>query len=159
MREIPLTRGQVALVDDCDFEAVSAHKWYAQWSSNAAGYYARTNIRSQGRRKGVLLHRFILGATDPSMHVDHRNMNGLDNTRENLRTATRQQNSANRRVQSNNKSGLKGAHYNKQCDSWTASIQVDGEFRYLGMFQTAQDAHTAYSTAAQQAFGEFARTA
>ncbi len=91
---------------------------------------------------------------DLSKGIDHINCNKLDNRRENLRVATRSQNMFNRTAQRNNRSGLKGV--TKRKGKWTARIQKDGIQYDLGLFNTPEEASTAYTEAAEQLHGEFA---
>lgn len=90
----------------------------------------------------------------PSNHIDHKNLNAGDNRIENLREATNSQNGANKKARC--KSGLKGA-YKAGRGGWYSSITVGGKLVYLGMFDTPEEAHTAYVSAAKREFGEFAR--
>ena len=151
MREIPLSRGLVALVDDDDYDRVTAvGKWYA--NPNHRTFYARKNFWRQGRYIAVLMHSLITGWPSP----DHVNGNGLDNQRHNLRPATSSQNSQNRRMRSDNTSGFKGV-YLRDRGRWVASIWTAGKNRHLGLFATPEDAARAYDAAAAEIFGEFAR--
>jgi hypothetical protein len=158
LREIPLTRGQVALIDDGDYELVSRLKWYAHWSSHTKTFYARTTVLVDGKWKGLLLHRMLLGLTDSSIHADHENLDTLDNRRSNIRVATRQQNSANRRAMATSKHGFKGVRWRKDRKRWIAVINSGKKQYRLGSFATAEEAHAAYAVAAPRFFGEFARS-
>lgn len=89
VREIPLSKGFVALVDDDDFERVNRHKW----SYHDRGYGRRV-ITVDGTQYNVFLHRFILGAPD-GVEIDHINHDGLDCQKANLRYASRRQNAWN----------------------------------------------------------------
>jgi hypothetical protein len=92
--------------------------------------------------------------------VDHKDGDGLNNRIDNLRLATRSQNCMNRKVRSDNASGLKGARKRKNRDGtdvWVSVIWIDGKEKYLGRFPSALAAHEAYMEAANQNFGEFAR--
>jgi hypothetical protein len=89
--------------------------------------------------------------------VDHRNGNGLDNRRINLRLCTDAQNRANRRLQRNNKSGFKGVFLNAKNGKFLAHVQVNKKTFYLGSFVSPIDAAKAYDKAAKLHFGEFAR--
>lgn len=91
----------------------------------------------------------------PTGHIDHQNVTPGDDRISNLREATRSQNLANRPAQSNNTSGLKGVSFHKGAGRWRATIQ----HKYLGLFDTAEEAHAAYRAAASRVFGEFARAA
>ena len=97
MKEIPLTRGKVALVDDCDYEFLMQWKWVF----NSKGYAQRHIFSAEActRQKTCHMHRVIaerIGLEIRGHAIDHRDCDGLNNTRINLRLATRQQNSANR---------------------------------------------------------------
>lgn len=146
MREIRLLRGQVALVDDDDYDAMSKFQW------RLSKFYAIT----QDGPRTIRMHRLILNAPI-HMEVDHINGNGLDNRRENLRLATHQQNSWNARVPVTNPLGLKGV--SKVHDTrFRSMIMCRGTPIHLGYFNTAEAAHAAYKAAAEQLFGQFAAT-
>jgi hypothetical protein len=92
MKTIPLTQDYVALVDDADYESVSAFKWRALVDKRSGKVYAVRKARgSHNTRKSLYLHRELLGVTDPSIEVDHSNGNSLDNQRENLCACTTSQ--------------------------------------------------------------------
>lgn len=162
-REIPLTRGYVAIVDAEDYERVAQFKWCALVDLYKDGtvrtVYGRRSIHKGGRRNQQL-HRFIMGVTDPTIDVDHRDGNGLNCTRENLRTATRSQNIANRGLQWDNKSGFKGVHWGKSVQKWVAQIEtrVNGRRnrQCLGYFVDPVAAARRYDEEAIVIFGEFA---
>ena len=104
------------------------------------------------------MHRLILGC-GPGEEVDHRNGNGLDNRRGNLRPATHALNQANvRRVRA--KSGFKGVSrwVRPSPRPWRAHITVKGRMKFLGAFATPEEAARAYDAAARELFGEFACT-
>ena len=105
MREIPLTRGQVALVDDEDYEYLSQFKWHAYKDTRNARtrWYARRGASPQ-----VYMHAEIM-QSQAGQKVDHQNENGLDNQRSNLRFATAAQNAHNTGLKSTNTSGYRGA--------------------------------------------------
>lgn len=155
MKEIPLTRGLVALIDDADFDAVSAYKWYAAHRKGGATFYARRTVNPS---QTILMHRAILCAPS-GVGVDHINCNGLDNRRSNLRLATSAQNAKNRGMHPGNTSGYKGVCWHPSANRWQAQIKVDGRNKYLGLFPTPVEAHAAYCAAAKELHGEFARFA
>ena len=152
MKLILLTRGKVALVDDEDYAALSAHKWQCSTKGSAV-----RNVRAGGKRTLLYMHRVLLNASD-DYFVDHINGNTLDNRRSNLRLATQAQNQCNRGPQKNNTSGFKGVTFNKRCGAFAAKITVAGKRKFLGYFDTPQAAHTAYCIAAAAHHGAFART-
>jgi hypothetical protein len=150
-REIQLSRGLVALVDDTDYErAIAAGKWYAQ--SGWRTFYATRNVqRAGGSRTKLLLHMFLTGWS----YVDHINGDGLDNRQTNLRPATHAENARNRRMHSDNASGFKGVFADRR--RWRAGIVTNGARRDLGCWGTAEEAARAYDSAAREFHGEFAR--
>jgi hypothetical protein len=132
MREIPLTNGGVAIVDDEDFASLAVHQWYR----TSRGYARRTrDDRTREKRRAVLMHREIAGARDGEF-VDHRDGHGLHNVRNNIRVCTRTQNQANTAGQYNRRSRYKGVTRDprERPRPFFARIQVDGKQRRLGSF-------------------------
>lgn len=158
MKEIRLTKGQVALVDDADYESVSSFTWYAHRYKNGSFYASRHSPRNHYFRKNILMHRQLLGleASD-GRYVDHKNGNGLDNRRSNLRIVNRSQNQWNTEKQRNNKSGHKGVFWYKRSRKWRAKIMVHGKTIELGLFTEVESAAAAYNAAAAKYHGEFRR--
>ncbi len=152
MREIQLTQGKFALVDEVDFDRLSKFNWCV--SRN--GYAVRnTSRKSPGGKKIVFMHKEILGF--PNQEADHIDGNKLDNRRANLRLCTRQQNCCNQRINSKNTSGAKGVHWCAYTGRWRARIKIFGRTIHLGRFDTVKDAAEAYNVAALEHFGQFAR--
>lgn len=146
MNKIPFTNSiGFSVVDDCDFERVSAFKWM-----NIGGYAIRTTADENGKR--VTMQNFVLGVTGM---VDHKDGVKSNNVRSNLRPCTRSQNGAN--SNRNNRSGYRGVKVDRRTGCISASISVDGRQKYLGAFSSAEVAARAYDDAAIDAFGEFAR--
>lgn len=157
MREIPLTQGFVALVDDADYSQVmSAGKWFAHKGRSGLVYARRNSSTKAGPSRTVHMHSFIYGG---SSLVDHVNGNGLDNRRANLRQATHEQNARNRKMRTDATSGFKGVGRNKSTNRpFFATICLPGnQHKYLGGFESPELAAHAYDAAAIQHFGEFAR--
>lgn len=150
-REIPLTKGQVAIVDDEDYEYLSQFKWQAFYHRKT--YYAVRHSKGVGK-SGVQMHREIMGAA-AGVQVDHRDRNGLHNWRGNLRFCTNAQNLANRGPNKNNKSGYKGVGWDRAKKKWCARIKVNRKTIYLGRYHGIQEAARAYDEAAKEYFGEF----
>jgi len=150
MKEIKLTQGQVALVDDEDFVELSKRKWYAGWDKGTSSFYA---MRWEAG-KTVRMHRQILGLTDPKIHGDHRNHHTLNNTRVNLRIATSKQNGSNRSgAPVNSKTGVRGVRVYRS--GYRAKIVSGGVSIFLGDFPTITLAAAAYAAANRLHFGEF----
>lgn len=152
-REIPLTQGKVALVDDEDAELVLAHRWCA--SKDRTTFYAMraSGSRSDGTRKITRLHTFLTGWP----LVDHINGNGLDNRRANLRPASHSENLRNQRLSRANTSGYKGVVWHRASKRWHARIKLNGRTISLKYHATPEDAAHAYDAAAVELHGEFAR--
>jgi hypothetical protein len=154
MSVIRLTQGQVAIVDDADFEWLSKWKWYAYFNTRTKVFYARRSIYPS---KTVSMHRVILGA-QPGQIVDHVNRNTLDNRRANLRFVTVSQSNQNTRLLSaRNKSGFRGVHWSSASKKWRASINLNDRSIHLGVFNSIKDAALAYNTAARELHRDFAQ--
>jgi hypothetical protein len=150
MKEIPLTQGYVALVDDADYERVMAFKWHAKVDDNTV--YAAHTVHY----RKVMLHNFILNPA-PGFRADHKDGNGLNCQRTNLRICTIQQNGCNCRPKANGNSGYKGVSYNRSTNGkYMARIHVGRKFVTLGLFSDPVEAARVYDQAALQHFGEFA---
>ena len=151
MRYIELTKDKFAIVDDADFEWLSQWKWYAHASYRK--YYA---ARRDKNGQFIYMHRLITDAPN-NLQIDHKNGNGLDNSRSNLRICTRSQNQANK-IQTNQKSSIyKGVTWYKNYSKWMAQIHVQGKRKFIGYFSTEMEAAKAYDLKAKELFGEFAK--
>lgn len=102
---------------------------------------------------------FYMTGEWPKETIDHKNGVPGDDRWENLREATRSQNSANRKAMSDTRAGLKGAIWHPQSQSWVSAIVHRGKSTFLGKFATAEAAHAAYTKAARDLHGEFAKVA
>lgn len=142
MSEILLSDGQVTHVDDADFSRVSDRRWYP---------HAREHATYATDADGNYLHRIIVRA-QPGEKVDHRNGDGLDNRRTNLRVCTQAQNNANTRRRRSSKSGFKGVHWYQPGKCWRAQCR----HKHVGYYPTAEEAARAYDDRAVSEFGEFA---
>lgn len=135
------------IVDDQDYLWLCSNAWFVVPRSDGRGFYL---ARTDEDRKTVYFHREVLeaGAVEK---VDHKNGNGLDNRRSNLRSSSHEQNMGNRRKNKNNTSGFKGVSLKK--GKWIA--KVGG--KQLGTFATPELAFESYKKAAVEKYGEFAR--
>jgi hypothetical protein len=153
-REIPLSQGKVALVDDEDYERVmAAGRWFVCCPSGHGEYARRNRRKPNGRWTTQYLHRLILPT---ATQVDHINGNGLDNRSANLRDATISQNGANRPAPRTNRTGHKGVDLFRN-GRYRATICVAGSRSHLGYFDTPEEAAHAYDAAAIAAWGVYAR--
>lgn len=141
-KAIPLTRGQITIIDKDIYDIIKQYNWHA---SGAKKYYAK-------RQKTLLHHEVlrIIGIEIPKKHVvDHINGKTLDNRRINLRCVTQKQNSRNSKNIKNDRgvSIIK----NKGKTKWQASITIDNETIYLGIYRKKKKAALAWDKAALQA--------
>jgi len=151
---IPLSQGRCALVDDEDADLL-AWKWYAR--PDRSTFYAYRDVsRPSGGKTSLRLHRVIADRMGINGLVDHRNRCGLDNRRENLRSATTSQNISNTGLWRSNRSGYKGVSWHKRTRKWTANITINTKQIWLGDYRAAEDAARAYDAAAVKYRGEFA---
>jgi len=150
-KEIPLTKGKMAIVDDDDFERVSKRSWY--YHPNG---YAINIERVMGHKKTVYMHRFIIGDIG-RLQVDHQNGNKLDNRKSNLRPCTVNENQANSGKRKKNTSGYCGVSRQGGTKEWYAKIGFNKNTIWLGSYDTPDAAARAYDAAARVAFGEFAK--
>jgi len=156
--EISLTKGKVAIIDAVDLPVVSQLSWYA--SIRKYKYKENTYAAAWGGLIGIKriiwLHRLLLGILDrPEVEADHRDGDGLNNRRSNLRICTRAQNARNGRARAG--SGFKGVYFHHKGNRpWRATIHVDNRQIILGDFANPQDAAHAYNVAALSHYGEFA---
>jgi len=154
MKEIPLTQGKTAIVDDDMYDELSKYKWSASFLHG--NWYAKRNIRVGGKRLTVRMHSVIIDIPS-GLLPDHKNGNGLDNRRENLRACTKTENQRNQR-KTRGTSVFKGVHWKEERGNWIAQIQVNHKNFHLGCFTSEIAAALAYDEAAKLHFGEFAKT-
>lgn len=142
------------LVDNEDYEDLSQYTWLASSSPKRTTYAVRVSERGSSKR--IVMHRQIMGAKKGEC-VDHRDKDGLNNQRGNLRFATNAQSQQNKDRHKNNKSGYKGVFWKKDRGYWKATIYKEGKKYDLGRFEDSEEAARAYNAAAIELFGEFAR--
>lgn len=150
-REVPLTKGKVALVDEGDYEKVAARKWQASYYNGI--WYARCSVYQFGAKYALFMHRVILDAP-AGAEVDHKDGNGLNNRRSNLRLATSRNQKCNVGIRKDNTSGYKGV--TRSGGKWKAYIKHSGKVAHLGMASTPEAAARIYDAKARELYGEFA---
>lgn len=148
MKRIALTQGKFAVVDDLDFIPLSSYKWFAE--DHGHTFYAATNIKASNGKRLLRMHRMLVRCPR-GFELDHIDGNGLNNTRNNLRIATRSQNLMNRK--------RKGVIFKQdpwRKKKWTAAVYLNGKRFALGYYLTEQEARAAYEAKARELHGDFA---
>jgi hypothetical protein len=148
-KEINLTHGKVAIVDEDDYEKLNKYKW------SANELYALRFSRKEGGGKTIFMHKVILGSL-AGMEVDHINRDGFDNRKCNLRICTHSQNEANKGLRRDNTSGERGIYWNKRYGKWHARIRLNNIRIHIGYYDDIKNASDAYQSKAKELFGEFA---
>ena len=146
---------EYALVDDEDFEWLNQWKWYAHKGTAPGLLYVVRKISMNGKRIRVFMHRAVLDLKKGEI-CDHKNRNGLDNRRKNLRRCTHAQNSANCRSHLGATSQYRGVYWHKTGRRWVAQAASKGKIYYLGCFKDEKEAALAYNKMAESIHGEFA---
>ncbi len=154
---INLTQGLVAIVDEEDYQRLSAFKWYAHRRNDGNAFYATRHSYKHGKQSTILMHREVLCAEKGQM-VDHIDTyQTLDNRKANLRFVDLRQNQANRRKQRNNTSGFKNVYWRADRKRWVVFLSVDGNQKYIKSFKNFDDAVEACKKATRQHNGDYAR--
>lgn len=156
--------GVFCLVDDDDYESLSKKSWYIKKNTQCTDY-ARANFKqSDGTFKSILMHRVIMCVTDPEIKIDHKDGNGLNNQKNNLRFSTTSQNAMNKKAKITSTSqylgvsicSVQGGRYKY----WQVSIKAEGKCKALGTFPYTDEgeilAAKRYDEKAKEYFGEFA---
>jgi AP2 domain len=164
VKTIPLyggkAHGRVMKVDDGDYDMMMARRWtvkeHRRPGGGMKGPYATTGTSRASQRAGgprnIFAHTLITGL----LYVDHRNGDGLDNQRHNLRPATQPENLANTGSRGGT-SRYKGVSWDRRRNKWRAGIMNNRQLYHLGMFTDEDEAARAYDAAAIELQGEFAR--
>ncbi len=155
-RKIYLGEDKFTIVDPSDFYWLNNFHWCVK--QNGPRIYAVRLTNSSNNRTRILsMHREIIKAP-PALLVDHRNGNGLDNRRDNLRLATHSQNQCNKgKSRPNSSSRFIGVYFEKRSCRWVAKIVLHGKRIWLGRFTDELSAAKAYDRAACEYHKEFAR--
>lgn len=160
MKTIELTRGMEATVDDEDYEWLSQWGWYyLKKEKDNTGYAMRIGRKSDGsrNRKGILMHREILGLKDGE-YGDHKDGNGLNNQRYNIRKASNAKNCYNQKKGTRKMSSkYKGVSWDRQMKKWKSSIGFNYKKIFIGLYDLEIEAATAYNNSASELYGEFAK--
>jgi len=160
-RRIPLSRGLFAIVDAIDYDWAMQWKWCAMRGKYT--YYAmrgiHRSVNNNHFHKGFLMHRGIAkrAKLKKSRLYDHRDGNGLNDTRSNLRPCSFSMSNGNTRKRKFCTSSSKGVCYDKSRKRWIGYISINHKTKFLGRFKTEREAARAYAKEAKIIFGEFAR--
>lgn len=159
MKEIELTDGTIAIIDDNMFDRANYFIWMHKIEKRKCGdiHYAVTTVNSFKSQRRLYLHQLVMNAKQTNLQIDHKNTNGLDNRIENLRYCTHAQNAMNRRAKIFTISKYKGVCYSKKHKCYRVRISIYKKRIHLGYFINETDAAIAYNNAAIEYFGEFAR--
>jgi hypothetical protein len=154
IRQMQTGNGVTFFIDETDAEKIAPYRWHARVDRGGTWRITTTIVAADGKKTTPYLPRLILNAPADRL-VDHKDGNGLNNTRSNLRLATRAQNNRNRRINKTASGGFKGVV--RRDSSWEARIRADGARMQLGRFKSAEEAARMYDSAACHFYGEFAR--
>lgn len=155
MKLIKLTQNKFTQVDDEDYDYLIQYKWCAAKDKNT--YYAIRTIYDKETKttKKVKMHRDILRLTDRKIIIDHKDKDGLNNQKINLRPCTNTQNISNRSVSKSKKSS-KFLGVGKSRGKWIAQIRHNKTLYNLGIFKNEIEAALAYNKKAIELHGEYA---
>ena len=148
MRQIELSQGEVALVDDADYEHLSGYKWFYRGERGGKQGYAVRHGKKTDTKKTIYLHREVLREeVSPGHEVIFLNYDRLDCRKENLRVATKEEARQHHRVRCDNQQGAKGIRYDGETDTWTAYRYRSGHAYPVGSFGSKEQAEWAYREA------------
>jgi hypothetical protein len=151
-----LISGSTIFIDSDDFEKFNKYSWHI-FRREGKTSYARTDaIGADGHWHALYLHRLITDAK-PGQYIDHKNRNGLDCRKSNLRFCSMRENALNQKIRTTNTSGYKGVTHSRNNKRWIAQTKLYGKRIYIGIFDTKEEAAKAYADYAFANFGEFAR--
>jgi HNH endonuclease len=159
IRLIALTQDQIAIVSSAHFEWAMQWKWIASKVASGRYYVTRRELGIDGKYHTVSLHRSLYqhfkGAIPPGMEIDHRNRNPLDNRLHNLRPATHRQNTHNRSLHANNRTGVRGVYWDKTHKHYSVMITFNGRQIRAARCKTLAEAKRKRKEAEKMAYKEF----
>ena len=142
-------KGEEFYFDLADYDLIKKYCWH----TDKDGYLVSRDVST---RKFVKLHRLIMNCmNDSTIIIDHINRDKNDNRKDNLRMCTRAENSRNKSLSKNNKSGVTGVFFNKKINKWGSQIIIDGKSIYLGTYKDKNEAIKSRIEAEIKYFGEF----
>jgi len=152
----PSHPNKFTLVDDKDYVVLNKYKWTASRQRPTGTFYALRGIYRDNKWTTLSMHLMILGNVE-GKEIDHRDRDGLNNQRHNLRHCTNTENQRNRVAPINNSSGYKGIGWSKRDNRWRARLAYNGKDIYIGQFKCLIKAVEAYDKAVVKYHGEFAQ--
>jgi hypothetical protein len=138
MKQLELTKGKFAIIDDEDYEYLSQWKWSFDDLYAVRGEYLG-KLEGKYKYKKIYMHK-VINQTPKGLETDHINHDKLDNRRCNLRSVTKSQNNRNRTVYKKNISGVIGVNWYKQTQRYNAFITINGKRIHLGYYINFEDA-------------------
>ncbi len=160
MRNIPLTKGKFALVDDEDYDFLMQYVWRAKThEGRSRTVYAIRDLQGEGNKwSTIAMHQDVLGKAPEGFVIDHIDENGLNNLRSNLRIVDHSRSRANFSLRSDSTTGYKGVTYNpKGASKWWARTRFQKQIIDLGCFDTSEEAARAYDDKVLELHGECAK--
>ncbi len=145
-----MTQGKTAIIDDTDWPIIAGYTWYATKSYNT--WYAVAAIPGRRRKARVKMHNLILGRKN----VDHRDSDGLNNRRSNLRPCNDAQNQQNNGSRGGS-SKFKGVSWVMRRKKWLVAFRCNNQYHFVGWFADEIEAAKAYDAAILPLAGDFAR--
>lgn len=149
-----LLNGRSFTIDDEDAHLLCGWKWFIEKREEI--FYVRGYRTDGSNVSRHYLHRVIMSPPMRSIRVDHKDGNGLNNCRSNLRLCTATQNNANRFRRQTKTSKFKGVHFETWSGKWRAEVHCEGKHFRLGRFSNPEEAAAAYIKKATELFGDFA---
>jgi hypothetical protein len=142
------------VVDTADFHKydLKRYRWYAHTAKGEHTFYAQSNTPVGGESRTRRMHILLTGEKG----YDHKDRDGLNNRRNNLREASASQQQVNTKTYINNTTGERGAYLDKRSGKYTAWFYTNGKGKNLGRYDTAEEAGAIARAARIAAFGEFA---
>jgi hypothetical protein len=145
----------VVLVDDEDFDELNQFNWNLEKSKNT--FYAKRKTTINKKNCSIKMHRQIMKLTKgDGLFVDHKDHNGLNNQKNNLRIATIYQNNQNSTSRKNSTSKYLGVAFFKATKKWHSQISINKKLKHIGFFTTEIEAALAYNKVASENFKEYA---
>jgi hypothetical protein len=151
-------KGLIAIIDDCDYDVCSNYRWMGILNGARTTVYAVNFYKDEqtGKTMALFMHHLIMGKVQ-GKEIDHIDHNGLNNTRGNLRFATRTENMRNMNPKRGCSSKFKGVSFNIKLEKWQALIRIGRKLVHLGYYLREEDAAVKYDIAALEHFGKFAK--